>query len=451
MGSFRYLKSKKHKYIATIAGNEDLEKFLAKKLAIPFIETPLEDATMFLIGISNIIYETQNIDYGLLRNPAFVQYICDYFEYIFWNETIGDLNNKFLIVSRLISYFLRYRIFQPSEILTFPSLMPKIKQLTRSADRKRQKAGSSVYSLMIQSGDVPEIVLKQFYPLAITLDTSFHSNKARIACLHFLGQLFMTFPGLAHERIVEIFQIFHTVLTNKKLNGIYCDVLDAMRMAITAYPELLFLMAEMNLVDLANLLLKSSSSRTKVAAYRFFSTVFTTHSQDELLPLTDKLLSNSILLSIDDIDEKISMTSTQLLVDILSCGQLFIDMFMYGCNNLIQYILDDDKRDFKQKVLLFHASYNIFVIGSPEQCANLFSSDLLGLQCEEACNLENEIAGNFLDGMITGMSKICTLESFEELKNKILEMDVCDSVSNLLDSEDASIAEMAQVFLNYFK
>ena len=437
-----------------VGNNLSLFELLKKNLKKPFDSSKFNDATKFLIGVSNIIYASKNVEYEILRKTTFLSYLDDYLDYICWNKIDGNLNNKYLIVATLLGYLLRYRIFQPSEIVQNTNILPKFKHLILSADAEQQRAGVIVYSLMIQSGDVPQKVLKHFYPLAVTLDTSFQNIEPyfiQSGCIHFLGQLFMNISNIPYDKIFEITCVFKNVLTTKCYNSIYCDVIDSLKLELNCYPKTYSLLVEIHIIDIINLLLSSVDSKTRVAANMFFSLLFLNLPDEELPFILSKLKIYDIISGIDDLDENINISSIQLVTDISSRTPECIDLLLNGKNKLIPYILGDYDREFNIKLLIYHIFLNILIKGNSEQCVEYFMSLLFSIQLEEIISLDDEIIYNFLNNILIGFSKIFILENYNEIIHEIdNRSNIYNIVSGFLNHENQQINELSNIFLNKY-
>ena len=408
--------------------------------------TDIDDHTeLSICNLNQFLQNHHRYSIQLLRNSPILRFLDTYFEHIWAHDKPTSLFQKAALV---LSQLLLAGVYSPTQICTETPFLALFQEKSLSDDESIEIAVANFYTACVQENDIPEVVIHDFFDMAVTCTTTFHSLCAKRRSFYFLDRCLRYGKDIPAPYLEKVNALIREVLRNKtrekpekkrtKIEPVVKKTLQALRPS-----ALMLLRTEMQFypdqypnaipfINWAKIGLGAAEKAIVVGCYRLFSVLFRTDS----VPMEDHLDSidcSSIVQNIDSVEEEVATEAVNLIISICGRGTLFADCLVLRDNLVLA--LDDamsiNDRTLAKKMKLYDIARYILLCGEGESCVVLFTSPFFSTAFEELESLANEERFfNFLDATLIAMEKVARIGKLLHVRTALDELGIFVAIMN---------------------
>ena len=429
-------------------GSEEIIDVDEQQSQRPVVEKTREAETEYLVGIldhlfTDISEETElslcelnkflqdHHDFSIqaLRESDILPFLDAYFT---WQADLDKSPELFRKTALVLSHLLLQGVYSPTEICEYRPresceegvFVELFREKALSDDLDIQIAVTSFYAACVHKNDIPQVVIDDFFEMAVTCTTTFNSVYAQKRAFYFLERCLRYGKEIPDDYLYKINTLVYEVLTKTK--GERTRKHGTKLLPVRKYPfqklhplALMILSTELelhpeqypNVVELINIAkraFQAADDNLVVACYELFSTLF----KKEELPMEEHLESIdcvSVIDNIDSIEERVAKAAVNLIMDITSRGE-FCASYLVVRKDLLSTLgatLNMDERSLSTRKKIYRICRNILLRGDGVACGMLMSSPLFSKVYEDLETLrEEEQFFSFMHATIRAMEKI---------------------------------------------
>ena len=474
------LSTVKSRIIVHEDGTEEIFDVDEEQNLRPVVEKTQEAETEYLVGILDHLFtdigdETElsicelnkflqdHHDFAIpvLRESDILPFLDAYFV---WQAELDKSPELFRKTALVLSHLFIQGVYSPTEICEYRPredceegvFIELFREKALSDDLDVQIAVTSFYAACVHKNDIPQVVIDDFFEMAVTCTTTFNSVYAQKRAFYFLERCLRYGKAIPDDCLYKINALIYEVLTKTK--GERTRKQGTKLLPVRKYPfqklhplALMILGTELelhpeqypNIVELINVAkraFQAADDNLLVACYELFSTLF----KKEELPMEEHLESIdcvSVIDNIDSIEECVAKAALNLIMDITSRGE-FCASYLVVRKDLLSTLgatMNMDERSLPTRKKIYRICRNILLRGDGSACGMLMTSTLFSKVCEDLETLrEEESFFSFMHATIRAMEKIIRIGELLRVRTSLDEIGIFFPIMNQVRAEPPS-------------
>jgi hypothetical protein len=398
--------------------------------------------------VRSFISLLHSVHFPALSDVLHAAPVIPFFEcYFRWLNSIdkGDLGavrKDFYAGCQAISLLLSKHCFLPSEICESSMILSFLQPHFDSNFSEIENGIAAVYSNCLCEGDVPAVILRDFFQPALNYRTFFQRKKARHDCFHFFIRFLQYSSEIPGDAFVSINMCLYDTLTNADTNRYYVDALYVLRAELCFHHESWGFCEP--LIPVAILLLRTENETVLRAVWKLFSLIAIT----EEFPaecLAAQIPYEAIVLNMDSIMPKMGGCALSLLIDFAGRGAVFIDGLIEA--GLYDVIGGNFDRPLKSKEKVYRLCRNILWMGGSENSIRLMGQPFFRTLIEEIEGIQRKVRVDFLSAFVSAAQSVAELGGREHLQSIFVENELWMPIVELRNSDDTETVGFGDVLI----